>query len=246
MKITDTGLVLREVKTGESSRILTILTASHGVLSASARGSMSPKSKLFSASGLFCYSEWTLREGRTMYYADEGAPIEVFAGLRGSLPGLSVATYIAELLQILSPTGEEGGRLLALALRCLHRLSAQKSPPALVKAVFELRALSEAGFLPDLSACAHCGREGGMPFLFNERQGEIWCAECVKETEKEVNLTLGALNGMRYIVEREYDNLFSFTLGEESRETLEQSAERFALAHLDYPPKSLTFLKTVL
>lgn len=246
MKITDTGLVLREVKTGETSRILTLLTSQHGVVSASAKGSMNPKSKLFSASGLFCYSEWTLREGRSnIYYIDEASPIEVFFGLRSSLEGISVATYIAELLQILQPTGEEGGRLLLLALRSLHRMSEGKADPALVKAVFELRSLSEAGFYPDLEACAHCGAEENLVY-FDERQGEILCLNCWKGLENPANLTEGALRAMRHIVDSEPGKEFSFTLKGESLETLERTAERFALSHLDYPPRSLAFLKTIL
>ena len=51
-----TGLVLRQVKVGEADQILTLLTPDLGVVSASARGSLRPKNKLFSACGLFCYS----------------------------------------------------------------------------------------------------------------------------------------------------------------------------------------------
>ena len=72
------GIVLREVKTGESDRILTILTPALGVISASAKGSQRLKSKLFAATGLFCYSEFILFEGKTMYLVDEATPIEVF------------------------------------------------------------------------------------------------------------------------------------------------------------------------
>ena len=49
MQLVTPGLVLREVKVGESDRILTILTPEHGLISASAKGSLRLKSKLFSA-----------------------------------------------------------------------------------------------------------------------------------------------------------------------------------------------------
>ena len=61
---------------GRGNRILTILTPDLGVVSASARGSLRMKSALFSATGLFCYSEsarspagaatilWTLRRSK--------------------------------------------------------------------------------------------------------------------------------------------------------------------------------------
>ena len=60
MQIATTGLVLRQVKLGEADQILTLLTPDLGVISASAKGSLRLKNKLFSASGMFCYSEFML------------------------------------------------------------------------------------------------------------------------------------------------------------------------------------------
>ena len=65
------GVVLREVHTGESDRILTILTPQYGVISASAKSSQRLKNKLFAATGLFCYSDFVLFEGHSMYIVDE-------------------------------------------------------------------------------------------------------------------------------------------------------------------------------
>ena len=72
------GIVLREVKTGESDRILTILTPDSGMISAAAKGAQRLKSKLFAATGLFCYSEFLLFPSKNLYIVDEATPIEVF------------------------------------------------------------------------------------------------------------------------------------------------------------------------
>ena len=61
------GLVLKETRYREADRILTILTPKLGVITAMAANSLRLKSKLFSACGLFCYSEFTLVPGRNMY-----------------------------------------------------------------------------------------------------------------------------------------------------------------------------------
>ena len=62
-QLTTMGLVLRATKTGEADRVLSILTPQQGVISAMAKGSLRLKSKLFSGTGLFCYSEFTLFAG---------------------------------------------------------------------------------------------------------------------------------------------------------------------------------------
>ena len=81
MQVATTGLVLRQVKVGEADRILTILTPDLGVISASARGSLRMKSALFSATGLFCYSEFGLSSGRSHYFVDTAQVKKVFHGI---------------------------------------------------------------------------------------------------------------------------------------------------------------------
>ena len=65
MQVATTGLVLRQDKVGEADRSLTSLTPDRGVVAAAARGRLRMKSALFSATGLFCYSEFTLTSGRS-------------------------------------------------------------------------------------------------------------------------------------------------------------------------------------
>ena len=116
MQIVTPALVLREVKVGEADRILLLLTPEQGLISASAKGSLRLKSRLFSGCGLFCYSEFTLYEGRTMYRVDEAQVKNTFFGLRESVEGMALAMYLAELTAALAPTGKEAQVLLRLLL----------------------------------------------------------------------------------------------------------------------------------
>ena len=101
------GLVLKETRYKESDRIMTLLTPDLGVISASAKGSLRLKSKLFSACGLFCYSEFVLVPGRNMYTVREADVKNVFHGISSSIEGMSLAMYMAEMASALSPTGDE-------------------------------------------------------------------------------------------------------------------------------------------
>ena len=103
MPIATTGLILRQVKVGEADRILTILTPDLGVISASAKGSMRLKNKLFSATGLFCYSEFSLTSGRSHYFIDTAQIKNVFHGISASVEGMGLASYMAEIAGELSP-----------------------------------------------------------------------------------------------------------------------------------------------
>ena len=154
MQVATTGLVLRQVKVGEADRILTILTPDLGVVSASARGSLRMKSALFSATGLFCYSEFTLTSGRSHYFVDTAQVKKVFHGISASIEGMALASYMAEIAAELSPAPPEADAQLRLLLNCLYMISERHYPCAQLKAIYELRALTLAGYMPDVLACA--------------------------------------------------------------------------------------------
>ena len=170
------GLVLKETRYKESDRILTILTPGLGVISASAQSSLRLKSKLFSACGLFCYSEFTLVPGRNMYTVREAAVKNVFHGISSSIEGMSLAMYLAEMAAALTPTGQEAERELRLLLNCLYMISEHKADLRAIKAVFELshhervRLSAAVGVLPRLRhlrrrRCFLSGCAGGLSAL---------------------------------------------------------------------------------
>ena len=121
------GLVLKETRYKESDRIITLLTPGLGVISASAQSSLRLKSKLFSACGLFCYSEFVLVPGRNMYTVREADVKNVFHGISSSIEGMSLAMYMAEMASALSPTGDEAAKELRLLLNCFYMISEKKA-----------------------------------------------------------------------------------------------------------------------
>ena len=232
-----TGLVLKETRYKESDRILTILTPELGVISASAQSSLRLKSKLFSACGLFCYSEFTLVPGRNMYTVREAEVKNVFHGISASIEGMSLAMYMAEM---------EAQRELRLLLNCFYMVSESKTDLRVVKAVFELRTMSECGFMPQIVCCRDCGVYDGAAFYLDVQEGHLLCADCAAKQGKTCNLDQGALYALRHICLVDDKKIFAFKISVGSLEKLAAVAERYALIHLDKPLKSYDFLKSLL
>ena len=246
MQIATTGLVLRQVKVGEADQILTLLTPDLGVISASAKGSLRLKNKLFSASGLFCYSEFSLTSGRSHYFVDSAQVKKVFHGISESVEGMCMATYMAEIAISLSPAPPEADPQLRLLLNSLYMIGTKRLPVRQLKTIYELRAMSMAGYQPDLLACAECGRYDGGDFYFDPVEGNLLCAECADRARHIPNLDTAALYALRHICLAEDRKLFSFTLAPASLKNLSRASEQYLLAHLEHGLKSLDFLKTVL
>ncbi|MGN0661622.1 MAG: DNA repair protein RecO [Faecalibacterium sp.] len=240
------GLVLREIHYKEADRILTLLTPKLGVISAFAPNSLRMKSKLLSGCGLFCYSEFVLSPGRNMYRIWEADVQTTFYGVSASIEGLSLSTYLSEIASALLPTGEEAEKELRLLLNCLYMISEQKADLRVIKAVFELRTMSQCGFMPQIVCCKGCGAYDGSAFYLDTQEGILLCERCAAKAGKEPNLDPGALFALRHICLVEDKRIFGFRLSMASLSRLAPVAEQYALTHLDKLPKSYQFLKSVL
>ena len=83
------GIVLRDTDTRDADKILTLLTAERGKLSVIARGVCRKGCKFAACAQPLAYSEWTLYKKGDWYYANEGATLELFNGLRADLDAMA-------------------------------------------------------------------------------------------------------------------------------------------------------------
>ena len=164
------GLVLKETRYKESDRIITLLTPGLGVISASAQSSLRLKSKLFSACGLFCYSEFVLVPGRNMYTVREADVKNVFHGISSSIEGMSLAMYMAEMASALSPTGDEAAKELRLLLNCFYMISEKKADLRVIKAVLSCVPGASADFCRSWSTAATAAPTTARPFISTRRR----------------------------------------------------------------------------
>ena len=176
MYLTIQGLVLRVTDYNDRDALLTLLTARHGKLTVKARGLRRKNSPLIAPCQLLAYAQFTLFEYRGMYTVNEAHSIELFQGLRRDLTKLSLGTYFAQVGEVISQEDLPNPELQSLLLNCLFALSRLNEPEAKVKAVFELRGASLAGYMPDLFGCHNCGNQN--PDRFDISEGLLECQKC--------------------------------------------------------------------
>ncbi|HIT29308.1 MAG TPA: DNA repair protein RecO [Candidatus Scatomorpha stercoravium] len=241
MYLTTRGLVLREAKYKESDKILTILTETDGKISAKARGVQRTRSKIAAASQLLSFSDFTFFGSRGKWTINEAESLEQFRALRGDIELLALGSYIAELLEAVANENVPEPEILQLGLNALYALSNRLCPPAQVKAAFELRLMSLAGYRPQLDECAGCGRrepESGR--LFPEH-GELFCPEC--RAVGGLRMDRSVIDAMRYILDADPRRVFAFRLPEAELRALGGVTEAYALYELDRAFGSLDYYK---
>ena len=240
-----TGIVTREIKYGDSSRILTVITKELGKISVLAGGVRSNKSGLLAATQLFSYVQFTLFQGRGkgLYKINAGEMVNSFAGLRESLDKTAYASYFCEIANDVVQENNPDPQQLGLLLNSLYMLTEGRCPMEQVKAVYEFRTLSVQGVLPELDRCGICGSE--KPSVLDLQNGCAYCGGCAAKAKGGTAIGSGLMQAITYIAVSDSKKIFSFRLPEKSLQYLSELGEYCIQLHLEKRFKTLDYLKSV-
>lgn len=245
MYLTIQAIVLRVTDYNDRDALLTVLSRSHGKLTIKARGLRRKNNPLVAPCQLLAYGEFTLFEYKGQYTINEAQSLELFSHLRRDLSKLSLGTYFAQVVEVISQEDLPNPELQSLLLNCLYALSKLDMDEAKVKAVFELRSACLAGYMPDLFGCHNCGNQN--PDRFDISEGLLECQKCRSVGGGiRMPVTTGVLEAMRYICLCEPRKLLSFQIGQENLSLLSNLAEAYLTTQLERGFSTLDFYKSLL
>ena len=244
-----TGIVIKEVRTKESDKIITVLSRELGVISIYVKGAMRLKNKFHSATGLFTYSEFVVFNSRSsdLYQLDEASVKHIFHRLSANVEYLALAMYMSELVCEVNVEDDMNNEILRLFLNTLHMLTTGKWQIKLCKAVFEMRLMSDTGFRPNLLGCITCGIYETDLFFIDVINGDIVCPKCQKSWHADrLVLEKPALMALRYMAYADLDKMFTFTVNDFFADQLYRICERYVLRHTKPEYKTLNFFNSLL
>lgn len=244
MHVTTKAVVLREAAYKESDKILTLLTPELGKITAQARGCRKKGNGLSASCQMLVWSEMTLSEFRGRWTVTEANVEMEFRTLRSDLDKLALGVYFADVIDSIVQEESPADDLLPLLLNCLYALDKLEKPLEQVKAAFELRCVSLAGFEPLLDGCAICGREPEQPML-NLTQGVLHCSGCKEEVGEGISMPLSpqTLSAMRHILSCPGKKLLSYRLEGKAQEELGNVTEAYLLTQLERGYHTLDYYK---
>lgn len=174
------AIVVGRVDLGETDRILRLLCAEHGRVSAVARGVRGSRRRYAGALDAANKVQVALRPGaRDLWALDEAALLDGREGLRRDLLRLTLAGHACEVCASLAREHHPEPRLYGLLDMALLLLDAMTEPPgAAFRLGLEAKALSFAGLAPALVRCPACGLEPEGEMAFHPEGGGAWHAHC--------------------------------------------------------------------
>ncbi len=237
------GLILRRTKFGEAHAYVTALTAD-GLVTFTAYGIMSPKSKSFASCQPYTLSELVLTKKGERLTLSEASTIMHIVRQGVDFERLTLANYISSMASETSFTPEDAPAIYSLTCTALSLTASGDIPTKIIKAVFEMRLTACLGFYPDLEECSICSKKpaGG---IFVPRDGNIICHSCAVSDEiRGVGVTEGLISALRHMLalddRRAFGIKFSDPVLENAFCTL---AEQFSTEHLDCAIGALKFYK---
>lgn len=153
------AIVLRTYRLGEADKIVSLFTRQMGRIRAVAAGAQRTKSRYGGSLESMSYVRlWVFeRENRDLSRLNAVEILESFFDMQKDYATHIAAQYVVEVAEQLLPereVNERAFRLLLVVLRALKGLREIDRPLV----YFDYWILRLAGFLPDLTACAECGR----------------------------------------------------------------------------------------
>jgi DNA repair protein RecO (recombination protein O) len=179
----DEAVVVRLSEFSETSQIVTLFAAGHGLLRLIAKGARRGTRQRPSA-GLDL-----LERGEVGFLPQHGdaqlgtltdwVQRETFEGTRRELLRLYGALYAIELVTSLTEEADPHPELYDALVRTLRSL-AGTDPAAPVLPVFQSDLLQAIGYAPNLQTCAACHRPParGVPLYFSAGAGGLLCRDC--------------------------------------------------------------------
>lgn len=181
MLIETEGIVLKNRKYQEGDGILVIFTRKLGKVSVMAKGTRRSKSKLLSAVQPLSHSEFILYKGKTMYSLNSGDSINTHYRIREDLYRLTMASYLVELVEVITIEGQSNNRLFNLLLETLGGLETEKIQADSLYLRFLVQYLAYNGILPATKGCTQCNSKSSSRWRLDFEEGGLVCDECFKE-----------------------------------------------------------------
>lgn len=177
MDVKADGLVLRSTDYGENDKMVTLLTAEHGKLSAAVKGVRKAGAKLRFACQPFCFAEYVFAGRCGRFTVTQASLHNGFYDIRNSVEAYYAAAGILEVADALAREELPAPTLLVCAVEALEAIDGGVVAPALARFLFE--AASLAGYpVTAEELCPVCGRKIAGRRYFDMASGSFNCAGC--------------------------------------------------------------------
>jgi DNA repair protein RecO (recombination protein O) len=240
MIVTTDAIVLKTMKYGDTSQIVTLFSREHGKLSVIAKGIRNrQKAGAGGAEPMSCIRAVIYKKpGKELHLMSQCDRLPVFRGLADDLKRMAGAMAAVELTNLSLPPEEPHADVFELLSRTLESLGNATRSPENALYYYEIQLLGILGFRPELRSCVECGRTmamiagDGLKYCSISTHGLI-CSRCEDRGYRGERVSLAALGALHGLQEARHPEAAScIILSTAMRDEVGGALRHLVLHHL--------------
>ncbi len=253
------AIVLKSMKYGDTSKIVSFYTRRYGKLKGIAKGARRANNKFGSALEPFSLVSLVFyrKENRELHLISQCDSIDSYRKLHDDLDRLMAGLAVLELVDRLTHGEEENQPLFALLSETLSALNEAARNYQSLQRAFQLKCAALFGFAPALDVCGVCGRsltgdEALAQVGFQLTDGAIVCTACLRSRKmaaSPVQLTISApaLRILQKIASAPMDRVPAVVYNDRVGNELDEALRLYFRYHFEYAKdlRSLNLLKSI-
>lgn len=174
------AVVIKSQDYKENDKLLWLFSEKLGKISLIAKCARKTKSKLMSVTLPFCYGEFVLFKGKSLYILNEGKIIESFQDILDDFDSLIYGSYLTELTDICCEE-ESYPSLFRDLVVSLYLIKNKAIDLEVLARAFELKVLKNTGYGLNLEHCALCGEKIKKSNYLSLQYYGMICDSCEKK-----------------------------------------------------------------
>lgn len=171
------GLILSEVKYGETSTIINVLTENHGVIGIHAKGARSIKSPFRNSINKLMLNEFIIKYNKDkLSNLKDVTNINNYSNIKKDLELIGYASFLLDLTnQIIKE--ENLDNVFYNLTNALDKIN-NKLNPNVICIIIMLKYLDNLGVAPVMDCCCECGNKANIATMSSYKGGFV-CQNCV-------------------------------------------------------------------
>lgn len=233
------GIILRQTKTVNGRRMLTLFSLKYGKISAGTGINERSRGKNALAMRPFTHGRYELFKSRDSYNINGAEVIHSYYAIGEDVDKYMTCAYILEFTEKLLPEEQPMPQLFALLSEFFAVMEKRKNRFETLVIAYQLKALALSGHQPVLEACVHCGSKESV-VLFDIKEGGVVCGDCTKKYPSNIvnvpliyEINFGIVNILRYFLNNSLSSFEKLALDPPIEKLLRVLIKDYVNYHLD-------------
>ncbi len=238
MKFETEGIVLKQTKTASGSRMIVLLTAKYGKISAGSRINEGGKNKSALAMRPFTYGRYQIFKNRNTYNIDSAETIRSFYRLGEDVDKYMAASYVLEFTEKIIPYEQPQPAVTKLVFELFSELETRGSRFETLILAYQIKVLKILGIMPELECCIQCG-EKPEAVVFSIPDGGLLCKKCYQNTANNYDdgliytIKFDIVGILKYFIKKPLSEFKNLALQKPILDQIEEIIKKYISYHLD-------------